>query len=82
MPDSRHAALGNQQPGQPPSSWARHGELQLEFAPTKAIALALVAAIAGNARGLAFLERDPSHLPDDVIAALRSGSTRAATTCT
>jgi hypothetical protein len=53
--------------------YGARGEVQIGLAPTTAIALALIAAIEGNARarGLASLELDPSGLPGEVIAALR-----------
>lgn len=53
--------------------YGARGEVQLELAPTSAIALALIDKLEGSARGrgLARVELDPKHLSDDVIAALR-----------
>jgi hypothetical protein len=53
--------------------YGARGSLQLDLAPTTAIALALIDRLEGSARarGLAQLEIDPRHAPDGAIEALR-----------
>jgi hypothetical protein len=53
--------------------YGARGAVQLELAPTTAIALALIDALEGSARarGLAQLELDPGHVPTGAIEALR-----------
>ena len=53
--------------------YGARGALQLELAPTTAIALALIETLedGARARGLAQLELDPEHVPTGTIQALR-----------
>ena len=53
--------------------YGARGELQLELAPTTAIALALIDTLedGARARGVAELELDPGHAPAGAIQALR-----------
>jgi hypothetical protein len=53
--------------------YGARGALQLELAPTAAIALALIDMLedGARARGLAQLELDPEHVPSATIRALR-----------
>ena len=53
--------------------YGARGELQLELAPTTAIALALIDTLedGARARGLSQLELDPEHVPTGTIRALR-----------
>ena len=57
--------------------YGARAELQLELAPTTAIALALIDTLEGSARarGLAQLEIDPGGVPTGAIEALRRSRT-------